>query len=71
MKAEPFLDDPKPRQSFRNLTQDIINDGERPGALLARRTEDGMESDDLLCSRNALGLVCLVACLSGLSGSSE
>jgi hypothetical protein len=27
--------------------------GERPGALLARRTEEGMESDDLLCSRNA------------------
>ena len=27
--------------------------GERPGALLARRTEEGMEPDDLLCSRNA------------------
>jgi len=26
---------------------------ERPGALLARRTEEGMEPDDLLCSRNA------------------
>ena len=26
---------------------------EQPGALLARRTEEGMESDDLLCSRNA------------------
>jgi hypothetical protein len=26
---------------------------ERPGALLARRTEEGMELDDLLCSRNA------------------
>ena len=25
----------------------------RPGALLARRTEEGMETDDLLCSRNA------------------
>ena len=29
-------------------------DGEEwPGALLARRTEEGMETDDLLCSRNA------------------
>ena len=27
--------------------------GERPGALLARRTEERMEPDDLLCSRNA------------------
>ncbi len=27
--------------------------GEWPGALLARRTEEGMEADDLLCSRNA------------------
>jgi hypothetical protein len=27
--------------------------GEWPGALLARRTEEGMEPDDLLCSRNA------------------
>ena len=27
--------------------------GERPGALLARRTEKRMEPDDLLCSRNA------------------
>ena len=27
--------------------------GEWPGALLARRTEDGMEPDDLLCSHNA------------------
>jgi hypothetical protein len=27
---------------------------------LARGTEEGMEADDLLCSRNALGLVCLV-----------
>jgi hypothetical protein len=27
--------------------------GERPGALLARRTEEGMEANDLLCSRNA------------------
>ena len=26
---------------------------ERPGALLARRAEEGMEPDDLLCSRNA------------------
>ena len=26
---------------------------EWPGALLARRTEEGMEPDDLLCSRNA------------------
>jgi len=26
---------------------------ERQGALLARRTEEGMEPDDLLCSRNA------------------
>jgi hypothetical protein len=26
---------------------------EWPGALLARRTEEGMEADDLLCSRNA------------------
>jgi hypothetical protein len=26
---------------------------ERPGAFLARRTEEGMEPDDLLCSRNA------------------
>ena len=26
---------------------------ERPGALLARRTEEGMEPDGLLCSRNA------------------
>ena len=26
---------------------------ERPGVLLARRTEEGMEPDDLLCSRNA------------------
>src|SRR3989442_1466989 len=25
----------------------------RPGARLARRTEEGMEPDDLLCSRNA------------------
>jgi len=25
---------------------------ERPGALPARRTEEGMEADDLLCSRN-------------------
>ena len=25
----------------------------RPGALLARRIEEGMEADDLLCSRNA------------------
>ncbi len=29
------------------------NGGALPGALLARRTEDGMEPDDLLCSRNA------------------
>ena len=27
--------------------------GERPGALLTRRTEEGMEPDDLLCSRNS------------------
>ena len=27
--------------------------GEWPGALLARRTGEGMEPDDLLCSRNA------------------
>jgi hypothetical protein len=26
---------------------------ERPGALLARRIGEGMEADDLLCSRNA------------------
>ena len=26
---------------------------ERPGALFARRTKEGMEPDDLLCSRNA------------------
>src|SRR5438477_5784933 len=26
---------------------------ERPGALFARRIEEGMEPDDLLCSRNA------------------
>ena len=26
---------------------------EWPGALLARRAEEGMEPDDLLCSRNA------------------
>ena len=25
----------------------------RSGTLLARRTEEGMEADDLLCSRNA------------------
>ena len=28
-------------------------DRERPGAFLARRTEEGIEADDLLCSRNA------------------
>ena len=27
--------------------------GKWPGALLARRTEEGMEPDELLCSRNA------------------
>ena len=37
---------------------------ERPGVLFARRTEEGMESDDLLCSCNAHGLVCLVYLVS-------
>jgi hypothetical protein len=35
------------------MGRDLTGGREQPGALLARRTEEGMEPDDLLCSRNA------------------
>ena len=41
------------------------NGRERPGALLARRTEEGMEPDDLPCSRNARLPKALVGRASG------
>ena len=46
--------------SHREQFSDWKDGEERPSALLARRAEEGMEPDDLLCSRNAPGFVCLV-----------
>ena len=42
-------------------------DREWPGALLARRTEEGMEPDDLLCLRNARSRTPLLDARSGRS----
>jgi hypothetical protein len=39
--------------SHREQFSDWKDGEERPSALLARRAEEGMEPDDLLCSRNA------------------
>ena len=46
------------------LKQSSSNGREPPGALLARRTEEGMEPDDLLCSPNARSRTPLVGLMA-------
>jgi hypothetical protein len=41
------------RPPKREMGELVGEGGEWPGALLARRIEEGMGADDLLCSRNA------------------